>query len=110
MLKLYENIPSTYNMQNTSVNASLNRSFDSSEAPQSPNFASPKANVNIGRISSLTLKFGRNVGASPVSGSSVGHPSFSPLSAAGLKRSFSDDASPSNKRKCIVIGILYLYA
>ncbi|XP_068233052.1 mismatch repair endonuclease PMS2-like isoform X2 [Palaemon carinicauda] len=98
LMKLFENIPSTYNMQNTSLDVSLNRSFGSPENIRTHGNGSPKLGSN-GSISSLALKFGRNVGGSPMSELSTNLLS-SPL-ASGLKRSLSQgggSSSPSNKQ------------
>lgn len=98
LIKLFENIPSTYSMQNTSLDVSLNRSFGSPESISIFGNGGQKASSNDS-ISSLVLKFGRNVNGSPAS-ESRGIISSSPI-ASGLKRSLSQgegSSSPGNKQ------------
>ncbi|XP_064105933.1 mismatch repair endonuclease PMS2-like [Macrobrachium nipponense] len=98
LIKLFENIPSTYRMQNTSLDISLNRSFGSPESIRISGNGSQKVSSNDS-ISSLVLKFGRNVSGSPAS-ESYGNILSSPV-ASGLKRSHSQGegcSSPSSKQ------------
>ncbi|XP_042235701.1 mismatch repair endonuclease PMS2-like isoform X2 [Homarus americanus] len=97
LIRLYENIPSTYNLQNTSLNSPLNNSLNSSFCSPSPSVVSRTVTpgAGTGKFSALSQRFGRNcVGSSP--------PASSPVSISGLKRSLSSTNSPTNKQPKLI--------
>ncbi|XP_045596579.2 mismatch repair endonuclease PMS2 isoform X1 [Procambarus clarkii] len=97
LIRLYENIPSSYSMQNTSMSSPLSNSFNNAYGSPKPAVASPLASTmaSTGKVSALSQRFGHRPLGSPTS-------EVFPPSQGGLKRSlsygFSSNSSPNNKQ------------
>ncbi|XP_053638036.2 mismatch repair endonuclease PMS2 [Cherax quadricarinatus] len=96
LIQLYENIPSTYNMQNTSLSSPMNNSYNNSSGSPNTSAASPLGTTreSTGKLSALSQRFGRRLLGSPP-------PEASPVPLGALKRSLSygsSISSPTNKQ------------
>ncbi|CAL4134783.1 unnamed protein product, partial [Meganyctiphanes norvegica] len=107
LLCLYENIPSTFNMSNTSLNRSLSSSMNGSFSSPSCLTASPEScgtqkngTPSGPRVSALTERFGRrSISGSQDSPTAASPVTSSPIMFGGLKRSLSHAAGEPHSKQ-----------
>ncbi|XP_071519372.1 mismatch repair endonuclease PMS2-like [Panulirus ornatus] len=96
LIHLFENIPSTYDVKNISMNSPLNNTISCSLSSPDSSITSPTIQGTTGKLSALSQMFGRRSGGSLL-------PESSPMTRTGTKRSLSysscSRSSHTDKRK-----------